>query len=94
MDVTSCPYNRYLTQLGCPEITKLFCENDDRMYGDLPGLDFIRTKTIGKGGDCCDFYMRKSPETDSEKRISKGAIAGLAAAAAVLTGSAFLMRRK
>ena len=42
----------------------------------------------------CDFYMRKSPETDSEKRLSKGAIAGLAAAAAVLTGSAFLMRRK
>lgn len=60
MDVTSCPYNRYLTLLGCPEITKLFCENDDRMYGNLPGIDFIRTKTIGKGGDCCDFYMRKS----------------------------------
>lgn len=60
MDVTSCPYNRYLTLLGCREITKLFCENDDRMYGNLPGVEFIRTKTIGKGGDCCDFYMRKS----------------------------------
>lgn len=59
MDVTSCPYNRYLTQLGCPEITKLFCENDDRMYGNLPGIDFIRTKTIGKGGDCCDFYLKR-----------------------------------
>ncbi len=93
MDVTSCPYNRYLTQLGCPEITKLFCENDDRMYGNLPGLDFIRTKTIGKGGDCCDFYMRKSPETDPEKRISKGTVAGLAAGAAVLTGIALLLRR-
>lgn len=59
MDITSCPYSRYLTELGCPEITKIFCTNDDRTYGDLPGLEFLRTKTIGRGGDCCDFYIRK-----------------------------------
>nr|MCR5264387.1 L-2-amino-thiazoline-4-carboxylic acid hydrolase [Clostridiales bacterium] len=35
MDIISCPYNRYFTELGCPELTKIFCENDDRIYGGL-----------------------------------------------------------
>lgn len=59
MDVISCPYNRYFTELGCPELTKIFCANDDRCYGNLPGLEFKRTGTIGRGADRCDFYMRK-----------------------------------
>ena len=58
MDVTECPYRRFFTELGCPEITKNFCGNDDRMYGNLPGLEFIRTGTLGRGADKCDFYMR------------------------------------
>ena len=59
MDIVSCPYNRYFTELGCPELTKIFCENDDRTYGNLPGLKFVRTGTLGKGADRCDFYIRK-----------------------------------
>jgi hypothetical protein len=58
MDITECPYNRYFTELGCPELTKVFCENDDRVYGNLPGLEFIRTGTLGRGADKCDFYLR------------------------------------
>ncbi len=59
MDVVSCPYFRYFTELGCPEITKIFCENDDRIYGYLPGLQFLRTGTLGKGAERCDFWMKK-----------------------------------
>ena len=59
MDVTSCPYCRYFTELGCPELTKIFCENDERIYGHLPGLHFMRTGTLGKGADRCDFCIRK-----------------------------------
>ena len=59
MDVISCPYFRYFTELGCPEITKIFCENDDRIYGCLPGLKFQRTGTLGKGAERCDFRMKK-----------------------------------
>ena len=59
MDVISCPYFRYFTELGCPEITKIFCENDDRIYGCLPGLKFLRTGTLGKGAEKCDFRMKK-----------------------------------
>ncbi len=57
MDITQCPYNKYLTELGCPELTQLFCDNDVYTYGNLPGLKFTRTKTLGTGGDCCDFKM-------------------------------------
>ena len=59
MDIVECPYNRYFTELGCPELTKIFCENDDRMYGNLPGLKFIRNGTLGKGARKCDFYLKK-----------------------------------
>ena len=59
MDIVACPYNRYFTELGCPELTKIFCENDERTYGNLPGLQFIRTSTLGKGGERCDFYLKK-----------------------------------
>ncbi len=59
MDVISCPYFRYFTELGCPEITKIFCENDDRIFGSLPGLQFLRTETLGRGAERCDFRMKK-----------------------------------
>ncbi len=59
MDVTACPYCRYFTESGCPELTKIFCENDERIYGKLPGLEFRRTGTLGKGAACCDFLLRK-----------------------------------
>ena len=59
MDILVCPYCRYLTELGCPELIKMFCENDERVYGNLPGLKFERTSTLGKGADCCDFCIRK-----------------------------------
>ena len=60
MDVLACPYCRYFGELGCPELTKSFCENDDRCYGNLPGLVFERRSTLGKGADRCDFCIRKA----------------------------------
>lgn len=60
MDVTACPYCRTFTELGCPELTKIFCENDERIYGRLPGLKFERTGTLGKGAARCDFHLTLS----------------------------------
>ena len=28
------------------------------MYGDLPGIRFERAKTLGTGGDYCDFRFK------------------------------------
>ena len=58
MDIIACPYCRYFGALGCPELTKIYCENDDRIYGNLPGLKFERIGTLGKGAECCDFCIR------------------------------------
>lgn len=60
MDVLACPYCRYFTELGCPELTRIYCENDERTYGNLPGIVFERTGTLGKGADRCDFCIRKA----------------------------------
>ena len=58
MDIVQCPYNSLFAELGTPEMTKIFCINDECTYGDIPGLDFIRHTTLGTGGDKCDFYVR------------------------------------
>ena len=58
MDIVECPYNRYFTELGCPELTKIFCDNDERIYGRLKGVKFTRTGTIGTGVEKCDFCVR------------------------------------
>jgi len=58
MDIVKCPYNSYFTELGTPELTKIFCINDECTYGDIPGLEFIRHTTLGTGGEKCDFYVR------------------------------------
>lgn len=59
MDVVACPYNQYFTELGCPELTRIFCANDNRCYGNLPGIEFRRSGTLGTGANRCDFYLRK-----------------------------------
>lgn len=55
MDIVSCPYCRYFAELGCPELTKIFCENDDRVYGNLPGIEFVRTGTLGRARNAVTF---------------------------------------
>lgn len=59
MDITQCPYSRYCNELGCPELTHIFCSSDVYAYGSLPGIRFTRTQTIGSGGEKCDFLMEK-----------------------------------
>ena len=58
-DITQCPYCKYLTQIGCPEIIRFSCEVDEYIYGRLPGLEFSRTGTLGTGASCCDFCLKR-----------------------------------
>lgn len=58
-NITKCPYQKYCEMEGCPELTHIFCKNDEYTYGSLPGISFIRTKTLGTGGDLCDFKFRR-----------------------------------
>lgn len=57
-NIVRCPYYETCRRYGCPEITRAFCDGDDAGYGHLhPDLFWGRTKTIGRGGDCCDFLL-------------------------------------
>ena len=57
-DMLACPYQDTCVKYGCPEIVAGFCRADDEAYGYMhPKLKWGRTKTLGQGGDCCDFRL-------------------------------------
>lgn len=57
-DMVVCPYVETCKKYGCPELTQFFCKSDDVVYSELhPKLVWNRTKTLGRGGDCCDFRL-------------------------------------
>ena len=58
-DILQCPYCKYLTEIGCPELVRISCEIDEVIYGNLPGFEFSRTGTIGTGSSCCDFCLKR-----------------------------------
>lgn len=58
MDMLECPYMNTCQKYGCPEIVPAFCASDDVAYGNMhPKLKWGRTKTLGRGYDCCDFKL-------------------------------------
>lgn len=62
-----CFYVNILTTYGVPELTALFCQTDDIGAQYLPpSIRFIRTKTLGRGNEVCDFqYCRNLLQKES-----------------------------
>ncbi len=59
IDMTRCPYHDACVEHGCPELCHCFCDSDDITYDGMhPRLLWRRTKTLGRGGDCCDFSLK------------------------------------
>jgi hypothetical protein len=59
MDMTACPYATYCAAEGVPELTRVFCDNDVYAYGNLEGISFSRTQTLGTGGAKCNFWLKR-----------------------------------
>lgn len=57
--ITKCLWHTACAENGCEELCCLFCDVDDITYGGLKKIGFTRTKTLGYGGDCCDFHFFK-----------------------------------
>lgn len=54
--VHRCFYLDVLTAYGAPELTAVYCRLDDLLYAAWsPSIKWERTKTLGRGDDCCDF---------------------------------------
>lgn len=59
IDMLRCPYHDACAQYGCPELCHCFCDSDDITYDGMhPRLVWRRTKTLGRGDDCCDFSLK------------------------------------
>ena len=57
--IKKCLWHTACVENGCPGLCRLFCDVDDVTYGGLKKIGFTRTKTLGYGGDCCDFHFYK-----------------------------------
>lgn len=55
-DYTKCFYYDFLSERGVPELTRAYCDMDNRMMELMPdSIEFRREHFIGKGDDRCDF---------------------------------------
>ena len=56
-----CIYRDLTNQYGCPEISCVYCENDDISFsGLMPRIRFERNGTLGNGAPYCDFHFIKA----------------------------------
>lgn len=62
--ITKCLWHTACVENGCAELCPLFCDVDDVTYGGLKKIGFSRTKTLGYGGDCCDFHFFRKQMSD------------------------------
>ncbi len=57
-NIVSCPYMKTCQKYGYTELCTIFCDTDDASYGNMhKDLKWGRTKTIGRGDDCCNFLL-------------------------------------
>lgn len=64
-----CFYLNVLTAYGAPELVAHLCAVDDLLFGDLPGISWERTKTLGRGDDRCNFrFCRTNASGALEKQ--------------------------
>ena len=54
----SCLYHDICVEKGCPELCRVYCENDNTAFsGLMPKIRFERVGTIGEGAECFDFHF-------------------------------------
>jgi len=61
LDIHKCLWKDCCDVVGYPEVCRFFCDCDDITYGGLHKVGFKRTRTLGKGGDHCDFEFYRKP---------------------------------
>ena len=63
-ECNECIYQKILGRRGLLKLGAMCCQADIINYGSLPYTDFIRTKTLCREGDLCDFRFIRH-ETDA-----------------------------
>ncbi len=62
-ECNECIYHKILGRRNLLKLGARCCQADVINYGNLPYTDFIRTRTLCRGGDLCDFrFIRHSTD--------------------------------
>lgn len=69
-ECNECIYAKILGKRGMMNLGAMCCHADIINYGSLPYTDFIRTKTLCQGGDCCDFLFVRHDTEEFERTKS------------------------
>ncbi|MCR5505939.1 MAG: L-2-amino-thiazoline-4-carboxylic acid hydrolase [Bacilli bacterium] len=67
-ECNSCIYRQIFEKYGFERFGPKFCYNDIIVYGELARTDFIRTKTINRGDEKCDFKFIRYKKGEEFKR--------------------------
>ncbi len=71
-ECNSCIYRQIFSKYGFERFGPKFCYNDIIVYGELARTDFIRTMTINRGDEKCDFKFiryKKNEKFDRTKSV-------------------------
>ncbi|MCR5214065.1 MAG: L-2-amino-thiazoline-4-carboxylic acid hydrolase [Eubacterium sp.] len=60
LDVVGCPLYDRARKLGTPEAAQMICCMDKEYMTGFRGIDYVRTKSVAEGDDCCDYRLKKS----------------------------------
>lgn len=63
-----CIYQQLFKKYGLERFGPKFCHNDIIVYGELARTDFIRTGTICRGADRCDFKFVRHKKGEAFER--------------------------
>ena len=67
-ECNKCIYKPLFAKYGLERFGPRFCHNDIIVYGELPRTDFIRTKTLSRGDEVCDFKFVRYKKGEEFKR--------------------------
>lgn len=60
LDVVMCPLYEKAKKLGTPEAVQAICCMDKVYMTGFRGIEYVRTKSVAEGDDCCDYRMKDS----------------------------------
>jgi hypothetical protein len=69
-ECNECIYQKILSKRGLLKLGAMCCQADIINYGNLPYTDFVRTQTLCRGGDLCDFRFVRHTEENFKRHES------------------------
>ena len=71
-ECNECIYAKILGKRNLMKLGAMCCHADIINYGSLPYTDFIRTETLCRGGDVCDFrFVRHATDAGDGRERTK-----------------------